>query len=158
MLPLPTEAITEEKTNACIDRHCPTHYWRPQIIPENLDSRINTRDCQHRRQREERNISSTKGSLGHWRLLQSKWTFDSWKLTSLSPCGVQSVSSFCRRARCIAGKTMEFSDIKINIYNCFGAILTTHACKTRAGLTDSSANRDVGLSAFDFICIPYKWE
>ena len=42
--------------------------------------------------------------------------FDSWKLTSVTSCGVQAVSSFrCHVMRvALLVKTMEFPDIKIN--------------------------------------------
>ena len=41
-----------------------------------------------------------------------KANFDSFKLTPLLSCGVQSVSSFPRHLRCIVGKTRGFPDVK----------------------------------------------
>ena len=65
MLLLATKTITEEKTNTCMDRHRTTYHSRPQIIRDNLDSRIKTYNNEHRRQREDKKISNGKGSLGH---------------------------------------------------------------------------------------------
>ena len=72
MLLLPTP-FAEEKTLVRTDSIRVVH-WRPQIIPENVDSVIKTHHNQQRRQRGDRKISTGKGSLGHWHLLQSKWT------------------------------------------------------------------------------------
>ena len=42
MLSLPTEATTEQKMDACSDQRSPTYHRSPQIIPETLDSLVET--------------------------------------------------------------------------------------------------------------------
>ena len=87
-------------------------------------------------------ISNWKGLVGHWRLLQSNWTLN-LKLTRLLSCGVQSVSRFRCRLRYIAGKTMNFPDVIINIKRqLFGSPLTTRACVRKAGRVDCLTNWD----------------
>ena len=60
MLPLPTEATAEDKTNTGKDQCQPM-----QIIQQHLDSCIKTHHNQHRQQRGDWKILNVKGSLGH---------------------------------------------------------------------------------------------
>ena len=55
--------------------------------------------------------------------------FDSLKLTWLSSCSVQSISSFQHHLRCIVGKRGDLRCLKLNINEqLFQSLLTTHAC------------------------------
>ena len=63
-LPLVTEATTEEERDTCAARCRPTFHRRPHIIPENVDSRLDTHHYQHKGQRGNGKISNgIKGSL-----------------------------------------------------------------------------------------------
>ena len=74
----------------------------------------------------------------------------------LSSGGVQSVSSCMRHACCTVGKTRDFSDLKISTKLIgISLLMRARTCGRRAGLTDSVANLDQGLSAFNFICSSY---
>ena len=61
MLLLPIEAMTEEKTNTWTDRSHPMYRHWAQIIQENLDLCIKTRDNQTRQRRGDRKILNGKG-------------------------------------------------------------------------------------------------
>ena len=76
------------------------------------------------------------------------------KRTRLLSHSVKPVSSFRRHAHCIVGKARDLPDLKINATSqwVFLRLLTTRACGRIAGLADSLANRDKGLSVFNFIC------
>ena len=66
-----------------------------------------------------------------------------WKLIKLLSCGVQSVSTLRRHARCIICKTRDFPDLKINTNKqLFRSPLTPRVCGRLAELMDFLANRD----------------
>ena len=66
---------------------------------------------------------------------------------------IQSVSSFWCHACCIISKTRICHNLKINTsQHLFLWLLVTQACGRRAGLRDSLANQDYGISTFNFIC------
>ena len=66
--------LLRRKMDTCVDRHQPAYLSRPQIIQENFNSRFKTPHKKHRRRRGDRKISNGKRPMGHWRLLQSKWS------------------------------------------------------------------------------------
>ena len=106
MLPLPTEATVEEKTNACTDQRHSTYHWKSQIIQENVDSHIKADHNQHRWWRGDRKIVNGKESLGHWHLLQSQRTLNLKLTRLLSRCDQSEV--FWQHTCCIAGEARDF--------------------------------------------------
>ena len=75
--------------------------------------------------------------------------------TGKASCGVQSVSSIQRYARCIVGTTRDFPDLKINTNSCFGAFWRLmHAYGRR--LMDSSKSGVAAISLQLYLLTMYN--
>jgi len=128
MLLLPTEATVEDKTNTCTDLHHPTYIEDQKL----LDSCTSTHHNQHRQRRDDRKISNGKGSLGHCRLLSSKWTLTHWKWQGCFHAVSTRFRVFDVTRVALMAKHVIFRSK--NKHKLFWSLLTTRACGKRAGL------------------------
>ena len=148
MLPLPTEAPIEEKTNTCTDPRLPTYHWRPHIIPESLDSDTKAHHNQHRRRRGDGELSKGKGSFGSLTCLSHifffffffYWTLDLGCSHAMSiQFGLFDVRCLdCRWNNGLFRSKNKHHSITISEDNNY---LTARACGKRAVLGHCLANR-----------------
>ena len=126
MLPVPTMAVTEEKTNTCKEWGRPTEKGRPQIIQGKFGFMHQYTSSSTIRRRGGKNIFNGQGSFRHWHLLQLPRILNSVRclfacllFAKHTAAGSKLLfmrrparSSFWRHARCIVGKTWIFPALK----------------------------------------------